>query len=44
MSKITLIGIDTAKNVFHLVGIGERRNYVYRKKVSRRRAGQARSL
>jgi len=36
MSKITLIGIDTAKNVFHLVGIGERGNYVYRKKVSRR--------
>ena len=27
MSKITLIGIDTAKNVFHLVGIDKRGNY-----------------
>jgi len=30
MSKITLIGIDTAKNVFHLVGIDEHRSYTYR--------------
>ena len=36
MSKITLIGIDTAKNVFHLVGIDKRGNYTYRKKLSRR--------
>lgn len=36
MSKITLIGIDTAKNVFHLVGIDERGSYTYRKKLSRR--------
>lgn len=37
MSKITLIGIDTAKNVFHLVGIDKNRKYVYRKKLSRQR-------
>ena len=36
MRKITLIGIDTAKNVFHLVGIDKRGNYTYRKKLSRR--------
>ena len=36
MSKITLIGIDTAKNVFHLVGTGGRGNYAYRKQASRR--------
>lgn len=37
MNKITLIGIDTAKNVFHLVGIDKRGKYVYRKQLSRRR-------
>jgi transposase len=37
MSKITLIGIDTAKKVFHLVGIDKRHNFVYRKKLSRQR-------
>ena len=37
MSKITLIGIDTAKHVFHLVGIDERGNYAYRKKLRRQR-------
>lgn len=37
MSKITLIGIDTAKKVFHLVGIDQHGNYVYRKKLSRQR-------
>ena len=37
MSKITLIGIDTAKNVFHLVGIDQHGKYVYRKKLSRQR-------
>jgi hypothetical protein len=35
MSKITLIGIDTAKNVFHLVGIDKCGNYAYRKKLGR---------
>ena len=37
MSKITMIGIDTAKSVFHLVGIDTCGNYVYRKKLSRKR-------
>ena len=37
MNKVTLIGIDTAKNVFHLVGIDKRGHYVYRKQLSRRR-------
>jgi len=37
MSKVTLIGIDTAKNVFHLVGIDKGGNYIYRKQLSRRR-------
>ncbi len=37
MSKITLIGIDTAKHVFHLVGIDKRGNYAYRKKLRRQR-------
>ena len=35
MSKITLIGIDTAKSVFHLVGIGQGSNYVLRRRLSR---------
>ncbi len=37
MNKITLIGIDTAKNVFHLVGIDSHGHYVYRKQLSRKR-------
>ena len=37
MSKITLIGIDTAKHVFHLVGIDQHGHYVYRKQLSRAR-------
>ncbi len=37
MSKITLIGIDTAKSVFHMVGIDQHGKYVWRKKVTRRR-------
>ncbi len=37
MNKVTLIGIDTAKNVFHLVGIDKRGHYVYRKQLSRKR-------
>jgi transposase len=37
MSKINLIGIDTAKHVFHLVGIDERGHYVYRRKLSRQK-------
>lgn len=37
MSKVTLIGVDTAKRVFHLAGVDERQRYVYRKKVSRGR-------
>lgn len=37
MSKITLIGIDTAKQVFHLVGVDAHGHYVWRKQVSRRR-------
>lgn len=35
MSKVTLIGIDTAKQVFHLVGIDAANNVVWRRKVSR---------
>ena len=35
MSKITLIGIDTAKQVFHLVGVDDRNRFGLRKKVSR---------
>ena len=37
MNKITLIGIDTAKHVFHLVGIDQHGTYVYRKQLSRQR-------
>jgi len=37
MSKITLIGIDTAKRVFHLVGIDKHGNFVLRKMLSRRK-------
>lgn len=35
MSKIILIGIDTAKNVFHLVGTGQNGSYVWHCKRSR---------
>jgi transposase len=35
MNKISLIGIDTAKRVFHLVGIDQRGNYTWRRKLSR---------
>lgn len=35
MSKISLIGIDTAKRVFHLVGIDQQGHYVWRRKLSR---------
>lgn len=35
MTKITLIGIDTAKQVFHLVGIDAKGRYVWRKKLRR---------
>lgn len=35
MNKITLIGIDTAKKVFHLVGVDRRNRIGLRKKVSR---------
>jgi len=37
MNKITLIGIDTAKQVFHLMGVDAQGHYVWRKQVSRRR-------
>lgn len=37
MSKITLIGIDTAKQVFHLTGIDERGALVWRRQLSRAR-------
>jgi len=37
MSKITLIGIDTAKQVFHMTGIDQHGKYIWRKKVARRR-------
>ena len=37
MSKITLIGIDTAKQVFHLVGVDAQSRYVWRKQVRRAR-------
>jgi transposase len=35
MSKITLIGIDTAKHIFHLVGLDQGGTYVLRRRVSR---------
>jgi len=35
MNKISLIGIDTAKRVFHLVGIDQRGSYIWRRKLSR---------
>jgi transposase len=35
MNKITVIGIDTAKRVFHLVGIDQRGQYIWRRKLSR---------
>ena len=35
MSQITLIGIDTAKRVFHLVGIDQRGQYEWRRQLSR---------
>ena len=37
MNKITLIGIDTAKQVFHLVGVDTHGHYTWRKQLSRRR-------
>lgn len=37
MNKITLIGIDTAKQVFHLVGVDAHGHYVWRKQASRSR-------
>lgn len=37
MNKITLIGIDTAKQVFHLVGVDAHGQYVWRKRLSRSR-------
>jgi transposase len=35
MSKITLIGIDTAKKVFHLVGVDGAGHFVWRRKLQR---------
>ena len=37
MSEITLIGIDTAKQVFHLVAVDKRGRYVWRRRVTRKR-------
>lgn len=37
MTKITLIGIDTAKSVFHLVGVDSNGNYTWRKQQRRSR-------
>lgn len=37
MSEITLIGIDTAKRVFHLVAVDGRGRYVWRRRVTRSR-------
>ncbi len=37
MKKIMLVGIDTAKQVFHLVGMDENNGLSYRRKVSRKR-------
>lgn len=37
MNKITLIGIDTAKNIFHLVGIDACGHFVWRKQLTRAR-------
>ncbi len=37
MSEITLIGVDTAKHVFHLVGVDGRHRVVWRKKLTRAR-------
>lgn len=35
MTKVTLIGIDTAKQVFHVVGIDGGGNFVWRRRLSR---------
>lgn len=35
MTKVTLIGIDTAKRIFHLVGVDARGRYVWRKRLRR---------
>lgn len=35
MTKITLIGVDTAKQVFHLVGIDNHSAFVWRRRLSR---------
>jgi transposase len=37
MNKITLIGMDTAKQVFHLVGVDAHGHYVWRKQLNRGR-------
>jgi len=37
MAKITLLGIDTAKSVFHGVGVNAQGRYVWRRKLSRSR-------
>ena len=37
MSKITLVGIDTAKQVFHLMGVDKQGHLDFRRKVSRAR-------
>jgi len=37
MNKITLIGMDTAKAVFHLVGVDAHGHYTWRKQLSRSR-------
>ncbi len=37
MNKITLIGIDTAKQVFHLVGVDSHGHYTWRKQLRRSR-------
>jgi transposase len=37
MNKITLISIDTAKQIFHLVGVDAHSHYVWRKQLNRRK-------
>ena len=47
MTKVTLIGIDTAKQVFHLVGIDAKGHYVWRRTLRRTQlldAGEARGM
>ena len=40
MSKVTLLGIDIAKNVFQLHGVDEKGNPMLKKRLTRGKSGQ----